>query len=196
MGFLPVGDSFTLFQAGSIGGTFAAYDLPVLAAGLRWNTSTLAQGILAIENDPAAYAGWIGTQSIPSGSEGQTQDPDGDGLANALEWLFGTDPLAADASAQPTLGLRAVTTAEWPAAVEGELYLTLTATVRKNLVGATVFAQASTGLDTLDAAESSVPVTSFVVSDLGEFEQRTWVYTQPVADVGGRAFMRLKVTFP
>jgi autotransporter-associated beta strand protein len=196
-GTLAVGDSFTLFQAGSIGGSFDAYDLPVLAEGLRWKTSTLAQGVLAIEYDPAAYAGWLGTRSIPSDSQGETQDPDGDGLANALEWLFGTDPLAADASgAQPTLALREFGPAEWPAAVEGERYLSLTATVRKNLVGATVFAQASTSLDTLDGAESSASTTSFVVSDLGDFEQRTWIYTQPIGQVGGRAFMRLKVTFP
>ena len=195
-GTLAAGDSFTLFQAGFIGGAFAAYDLPALAEGLRWKTSTLAQGILSIEYDTAAYAGWLATQSLPSGEDGQTDDPDGDGRVNALEWLFGSAPLAADASAQPALAVRPVTASEWPAAVEGKRYLTLTAIVRKNLVGATVFAQAATSLDSLDASESSIPTTSFVLADLGEFEERTWVYTQPIDEVGGKAFMRLKLTFP
>ena len=195
-GTLAAGDSFTLFQAGFIGGAFAAYDLPALAEGLRWKTSTLAQGILSIEYDTAAYAGWLATQSLPSGEDGQTDDPDGDSRVNALEWLFGSAPLAADASAQPALAVRPVTASEWPAAVEGKRYLTLTAIVRKNLVGATVFAQAATSLDSLDASESSIPTTSFVLADLGEFEERTWVYTQPIDEVGGKAFMRLKLTFP
>ena len=196
-GTLAAGDSFTLFQAGSIGGAFSAYSLPALASGLRWKTSSLSQGVLAVEYDPASYLGWAATRAFPGGASGQTQDPDGDGLANALEWLFDGDPSVSDAPArQPALTLRQFTTVEWPAAIEGKSYLSLTATVRKNLVGSSVLAQASTSLDTLDAVESSASIFTFVVSDLGDFEQRTWIYTQPIEDTGGRAFMRLKITTP
>ena len=49
---------------------------------------------------------------------------------------------------------------------------------------------------TLDALDSSVvsDVASFQVSDKGEFEVRTWLFTTPIQDSpGGRAFMRLKL---
>ena len=197
-GALAAGDSFRLFQAASITGAFAAHELPALSAGLRWNTASLAQGLLAVEHDPASYAGWAATRTFPGGASGQTQDPDGDGLANALEWILDGDPSVSDAPArQPALALRAFTAAEWPAAIEGGRYLGLTATVRKNLVGATLVAQAAATLDTLDAPGSSTPIFTFVVSDLGDFEQRTWIYTIPVDDAAGaRAFMRLKALLP
>ncbi len=190
------GDGFTLFQAGSVSGAFAAYALPALSTGLRWKTSTLAQGVLGVEYDPATYVGWAATRSFPGGASGQSLDPDGDGLANAMEWILDGNPAVSDSARQPSLALRAFGVAEWPGATEGKRYLSLTATVRKNLVGASLVAQASTSLDTLDAAESASPIFTFVVSDSGDFEQRTWIYTQPVDEIGGRAFMRLKAILP
>ncbi len=47
-GALGAGDSFTLFQAGSISGNFAAYSLPTLNSGLGWSTTNLNIGILSV----------------------------------------------------------------------------------------------------------------------------------------------------
>ncbi len=191
------GDSFTLFLAGSVSGAFASLDLPPLAAGLRWNTSSLSTtGALRVENDPGTYPGWAAVQSFPAGSGGLTQDPDADGLANAWEWLFGGTPLGADPQLQPLVAVRAISAAEWSGAIAGKRYLTLTARVRKNFSGSTLVPQAALALETIDAADASANIVSFQSADLGDFEDRTWVYNQPVEDVGGRAFMRLKLVFP
>ena len=190
------GDSFTLFLAGSISGSFAAYDLPPLAAGLRWNTSSLSSGVLRVETDPATYAGWAAIQSFPAGTGGQTQDPDFDGLANAWEWLFGGAPLGADPQIQPLVAVRTVSATEWPGAVSGKRYLTLTARVRKNFSGSTLVPQAALALESIDSDDASANIVSFQSADLGDFEDRTWVYNQPIDEAGGRTFMRLKLTFP
>ncbi len=59
-GFTPTGSvSFQLFQATSIGGTFAAINLPSLASGYSWDTTQLySDGILGLNAipEPAAYA--------------------------------------------------------------------------------------------------------------------------------------------
>lgn len=191
------GDSFTLFLAGSISGAFAAHDLPPLAAGLRWNTASLSTtGALRVVNDPGTYPGWAAVQSFPAGSGGQTQDPDSDGLANAWEWLFGGAPLGADPQIQPVVAVRAISAAEWPGAIAGKRYLTLTARVRKTFAGPALVPQAALALDALDAADASNHIVSFQAADLGDFEDRTWVYNPPIDEAGGRAFMRLKLVFP
>jgi autotransporter-associated beta strand protein len=47
---LQMGDFFDLFEAGPIAGGFSSIALPVLNAGLRWNTNSLAaSGVIAVE---------------------------------------------------------------------------------------------------------------------------------------------------
>ncbi|MGC3956743.1 MAG: autotransporter-associated beta strand repeat-containing protein, partial [Verrucomicrobiota bacterium] len=45
-GTLAYGDTFTLFQAGTISGSFSTISLPTLAAGLKWDTNSLVSGII------------------------------------------------------------------------------------------------------------------------------------------------------
>jgi autotransporter-associated beta strand protein len=47
-GTLAAGQSFQLFNAGSIAGNFSALTLPPLAAGLAWNTNNLSSGAISI----------------------------------------------------------------------------------------------------------------------------------------------------
>ena len=47
-GAVSVGNSFTLFTAGTFAGQFAATNLPTLTGGLAWDTSNLGSGILAV----------------------------------------------------------------------------------------------------------------------------------------------------
>ncbi len=47
---LAAGDSFKLFNAGGLAGSFSSLTLPLLPAGLRWNTNQFASaGIIAVE---------------------------------------------------------------------------------------------------------------------------------------------------
>jgi len=45
-----------------------------------------------------SYIGWIGTYSVAGGSTNYTDDPDGDGMNNLLEYALGGEPVTADAS--------------------------------------------------------------------------------------------------
>ena len=47
-GTLAYGDSFQLFSAGGVAGSFSAYSLPALSSGLVWDTSALASGTIFV----------------------------------------------------------------------------------------------------------------------------------------------------
>lgn len=47
-GTFAVGDSFYLFNAALTGGAFADFNLPPLGAGLAWDTSNLAGGVISV----------------------------------------------------------------------------------------------------------------------------------------------------
>lgn len=186
------GDSFDFFDAS--GGTvdFSSYDLPALSEGLVWDTSAVASGVLSVTSDATVYAGWLLDQTLPPEADAPDFDADGDGIANAFEWLFGSNPLVPDPGPLPTGATRSPIPDEFPSAEPGKSYLTLEATIRKNITGMTLLGQASASLDTLDEAGSSDSVVSFPREDLGDFERREWIYTVPLEDQP-RGFMRLKL---
>ncbi|MES2658987.1 MAG: LamG-like jellyroll fold domain-containing protein [Verrucomicrobiota bacterium] len=193
-GTLAAGDSFTLFEGGTITGTFSNVSLPSLSSGLAWYTGTLTSGTVSIYSIASTYSGWAGGYSFPVGTGASTYDADGDGMVNSLEWLFGSNPLVPDTAFLPQSSVRTVSNAEYPAAIAGKTYLTMTARVRKNHTGFTLVPQANSSLAALDTPASSGFVASVLVIDLGDFEQRTWIHTQAIEDTpGGRGFMRLKL---
>jgi autotransporter-associated beta strand protein len=188
------GASFDLFD--SAGGTinFASHELPVLAEGLKWNTGSITTGVLSVVADPTIYDGWALGYTFPPDQDDASDDVDSDGIANAFEWLFGSNPLVSDSSFLPQSAVRELTAAEYPAAVAGKHYLAMTATVRKIHTGMTLVPQANSSLELLDSSASTNLVASFLVADLGDFEKRTWLYTQPIENApGGRGFIRLKL---
>ena len=87
-GILAAGDKFTLFHAGSFNGSFSSNSLPVLNAGLAWNTANLTNGVVCVVSTqptnlvwnttgtalnlswPTGYIGWrlqVQTNSLNSG---------------------------------------------------------------------------------------------------------------------------------
>jgi len=44
------GDTFMLFDAGSINGNFSSYSLPVLDSGLQWDTSSIQDGVIFVNS--------------------------------------------------------------------------------------------------------------------------------------------------
>jgi autotransporter-associated beta strand protein len=47
-GTFAAGDSFKVFQAGAIAGSFGSVSLPALSAGLGWNTANLNSGVIGV----------------------------------------------------------------------------------------------------------------------------------------------------
>lgn len=187
-----LGDSFDLFDAATSSISFANLDLPPLTAGLKWDSTAIATGVLSVVQDTASYASWADGYSFEPGTSGPSYDADSDSIPNAFEWLFGTDPLVAGTAALPQGTFRTVNGTEFVGADPAKRYLSISATVRKNIPGMTVFAQAAASPALLDVAGSSDSVTSRQIQDLGPFEQREWIHTLPVEGTA-TGFMRLKM---
>jgi hypothetical protein len=104
---LQAGDSFQLFQATNRSGSFGTITLPSPGAGLVWVTSSLASnGRISVAAQGALedpYLAWAAVHGI----EGSDGDPDGDGVANLLEFYLDGNPLAADGSILPVATLNA-----------------------------------------------------------------------------------------
>ncbi len=192
---LAGGETFDLFDAGTLTGSFATVTLPTLAAGLQWNTTQLnTTGIITVDSIAATYPGWAAGYTFPSGQGNPGDDPDGDGLTNTLEWMLGTHPLTANAAAMP---VQTVSGATIPGADPAKHYLTLSARIRRLYTGVTIVPLANTSPDLLNTPASEGVVSSYQLNDLGEFEDRVWYYTQALEDSPQkRAFMRLKFVTP
>jgi len=102
-GTLAGGDSFKLFQAGSINGSFSSNSLPALNAGLAWNTANLSNGFISVVQTtptnliwnvsgtnlslawPADYKGWrlqVQTDALNAGLGTNWVDVTGSTLTN------------------------------------------------------------------------------------------------------------------
>lgn len=93
--YLPAsGDRINLLAAGTITGGFATVVLPSLPSGLFWDTSELlTAGDLLVSDQPVSYADFALFFNLTSAF---SEDEDGDGIANSLEYLFGLDPTTRD----------------------------------------------------------------------------------------------------
>lgn len=186
---LTGGETFDLFDAGTISGSFASISLPTLASGLLWNTTQLNNGIITVDSIAATFPGWAGGFTFPPGD-----DPDGDGLTNTAEWMLGTHPLTSNAAAMP---VQTVSGSTIPGADPAKHYLTLSARIRRLYTGVSIVPLANPDLSQLDSPASEGHVSSYQVQDLGEFEDRVWYHTQAIEDTPHqRAFMRLKFVVP
>lgn len=188
------GDSFDLFDAGTSAIAFASYDLPPLFPGLSWNTSAISDGVISVTGTPDGYWVWAEGVPFPEGTDAPGSDANNNGMANVLEWLFGTpavDPGPAS-PAWPRCGTRAVTGGEFPGADPSKHYLQMIATVRKITPGWTLVAQAAASPDLLAQPGSSDHIVSFQTTDLGDFEEREWIHTIAIEDAD-HGFMRLKL---
>ncbi|MBN8460792.1 MAG: autotransporter-associated beta strand repeat-containing protein [Verrucomicrobia bacterium] len=146
-------------------------------------------GVVSVTSGPAGYAGWAATEGLTVGvNDGANDDPDGDGIANLLEYVLGGHPIgagASDTSILPTQALDATN-------------LTLTFE-RSDLseIDTTQTIQISTGLGTWTdfatiGATSSGAVTVTENSPTAELDTVSVAIPRSNA-VNGKLFARLKV---
>ena len=101
--FIPKAvDRFQATQAKTRTGRFQFIELPPLPAGLSWRSEHLeTDGALEVALVPESYGTWrhtwfSGTDPVSDASSKVTADPDGDGVINLFELLFGLSPTTAE----------------------------------------------------------------------------------------------------
>ena len=184
------GDVFQLIQASSGSISFSSLDLAPLPQGLAWDSSGLSSGTLAIVATP--YAQWALGHAFKPGEDAPHLDPDHDGIPNAFEFLFGSNPLAPDPRHLPAASLRSAAAGDFPGADPAKRYLSITATLRKQTGGLDPVAQAAPTPELLGAPGSSDAIHHRTLTDLGDFEIHEWTHSIPV-DESPAKFMRLSL---
>ncbi len=156
----------TITPSAATGGTFMPgnYDITYLAGTLTVTAPTFAE--------------WIaGTQSGANASAGA--DPDGDGLANLVEYFMGLNAAMSDSSSVQSVAF-----------VGNEVRLTYRRS--KAAVGITATPESSTSLS--GSSWSGTGVTDTLVSDEGAYEVRR--ATIPMGSGETKRFLRLRLTQP
>lgn len=154
------------------GGTYYVVATNVLGS----DTSEVAT--VTLSGGASAYATWASAQGLTTGvNDGSNQDPDGDGLSNALEFALGGQPLSATSAPRPTF------------ARVGSTY-TFTYDVKTDALSEfEVTAQSSTDLATWTNVVHGVGGVSLVTSPLDASTQRV-VVTLPAGPA--RLFARIR----
>jgi len=94
-GFTPQpGDSFDIWDAASVTGTFSPVTLPALPWGLFWHNEALnTTGLLSVGLAPRTWAEFSAAYGLARGPQ---DDDDADSIPNLLEYLHGLDPTSPD----------------------------------------------------------------------------------------------------
>lgn len=142
------------------------------------NYASARAAINAVAPAPSelSFDQWRSGQTLPVDLNGLDDDPDRDGLANALEFYFGTDPTAAD-----SIGSGVTLMEE-----SGQRYMVYRRA--RGISGFTVEHQHSVNLSQWDALETS----SIESSEFGEVDE----YRLPLPAGGDQRFYRLELTIP
>jgi len=167
----PTGASYTIASYGTLSGSLPT--ITGIPSGYVLDTSTAGQVNLVKSGYTAWAAGFGGlTDSTPGG------DPDGDGIKNLLEYVLGGDPRVSSSSIVPA-----------QAVVGSNLVLSYKRNDdSKN--DTTQIGQWSTDLSTWH------DVTPFMVADNGTAPDDMTITVPTSFAVGGKLFVRLKVTQP
>jgi hypothetical protein len=99
-GFVPqAGDAFDVWDAAPVSGGFSSVSLPVLPAGLFWQTGRLdSEGLLSVALAPESWSEFASAYALAQGPDG---DDDADGIPNLVEYLQGLDPTSPDSGYSP-----------------------------------------------------------------------------------------------
>ena len=175
--------------------TFIDLDVPgvELSAGIDLLQVDCAAGGFDLnwfELTPAGlptYATWI-AGCFPSGTAAQTDlaaDPDGDGLANFLEYGLGRSPSVAESPPAPALWTDPLATANQ--------YLALTF---KRAKGAAVVAEISDDLVTWSSATAAIVPQGVAIPDAAGIYETVTFRSTATSAAKPRQFLRVRVTLP
>lgn len=154
-------------------------------------------GALAVPPPPVtvpdpSYEAWAQGIAFPAGEGDAEDDPDGDGVANLLEYLLGSNPLVAGTAGLPQPVVK--TGAELGGSAEaGKHYLSMSCRVKKLRPGVGLVPEGAATLAglALPTAASQMAQAGAPVGD-GDYEIITWYYTVAIED-GAAGFVRLRV---
>ncbi|MCH7228312.1 beta strand repeat-containing protein [Haloferula sp. A504] len=204
-GFTPTaGDSFDLFDAPSITGSFDEVTASELPEGLEWDFSQLeSDGIVAVQStvtDP--YDAWTAFWGLHGADALRSADPNGDGVSNLEHFAFDTNPNTGGTDGRCRVEI----------ALDGaDRHLTYTIPVRVGAIfdaspSATIdgIAYALTGDDDLVGVDLTVVERSPLAAGLPalrdidgdtfpDWEYRSFRLADPVS-VRSRGFMQVSVT--
>lgn len=182
--------------AGNLTGTFAGYaEAAPLSVGANTFTIhyTTTQVKLISTTVPNPYLDWAASKGL-DGSPGKDpafdSDPEGDGLANGLEWILGGDPLAEDGASLVTM------------TGDGNTGLTLSFNRDEASIGAAnLIVQWSADLGTwtdvpVEQAGGSYPNGVTVTVDEIPAPDAVTVFIPASNGLDGRLFARLKAIAP
>lgn len=179
---------YTASAANMLNCVRAFADGSVLVGGtIRITTPTVQNYLQRIQVLPPSnevpsedpFTAWAAAMHLPVGKDALTDDADGDGLLNVVEYAFGTDPLTASASEKPKpLTVQA----------DGKVYPAIQFTRSKSADGVTIHAETSATLDFQNPA--SVIET---IEDLGNGLERVTARASAPLSLAGAVFLRLEV---
>ena len=168
----PVGGqvSFADANAPTTSATFSVAGSYVLRLTASDGPATVFEELTVNVASYETFAIWISSQSGVGGLTGATDDPDGDGFDNLLEYALGT--AAAASTSRPVVG----------SSLTSSFKLTFTPS---RTTGLSYFIESSPDLGSWTATD----ITSLLTAG------QPYEYTDP-APVTGKRFLRLKITAP
>ncbi|BCU77037.1 autotransporter-associated beta strand repeat-containing protein [Luteolibacter sp. LG18] len=179
-GATPADGTYTLVTAnGGITGTPTTVNL----SGITGTVVVSGNSLVLIVG--SGYDSWAASKGLTAANNGPTQDPDGDGISNLLEFTLGGEPLTSDRSILPT---QTVTPTDFiftfHRADESEIEITLTFQYGSDLAGWSNVAVGATSAGQVTVTENGAAPDTVVV-------------TIPRSSaVGGKLFGRLRGTKP
>ncbi|MBB5351931.1 hypothetical protein HNR46_002170 [Haloferula luteola] len=159
------------------------FDAPDHGVGTNWRASTEDGGTPGDQPAGSDYDSWAAGYFSPAqladeSVSGPMADPDLDGLANAIERVFGSDPLTNSPESLPVAALQEI---------EGETYLTITFTRDPSVTDVAAWPQFSSELE--DWSEESVLLLTLPHDDGTE----TVTYRDAIPATGNERFARVRV---
>ncbi len=128
-----------------------------------------------------SFEDWAARNNLPAGQDGPGDDPDGDGLVNAVEFALGSNPNGENEDRAP---------AGITVDVEGQSYPAVTFTRSQTAAGVEVWVTAASDLDFANLLE----LVEVSVVDLGDGTERVTVRTASVPEA--ETFFRTQVAMP